>query len=313
MSPRPRRCGWLRDERGFTLMEVLISAALLTLVIGAAVAPFHVMQRTDRVTQNQADSLDNARTTIDSLSHQLRNVMGQSQLVDRAGAFDLVFETVDARFKPAGSDNARNLMRVRYCLDTANAPAAPSRGRLWEQDLTWTTASVPSTMPGTACPDTSFGTRHIVADYVTNKAGGQDRPLFAYSPGTSPLASITTIRIDLFSDRNANEAPREMRLTSGVFLRNQNGAPTASATITATGQPRQVSLNGSASSDPENLPLAYRWCDLSTTSTCDDATNVGTGQLVAYTLPGTGSRNMVLEVFDAGGLQSDYTFAANVP
>ncbi|MDX6643779.1 MAG: hypothetical protein QOD76_1741, partial [Solirubrobacteraceae bacterium] len=275
-------------------------------------APFEVLQRTDRVTQNQSDSQDNARNTVDSLAHQLRNVMGQSQLIDRANSYDLIFETVDPRFKPDGSDNARNLMRVRFCLDTSNAPADAAHGRLWEQDLTWTSAAVPSTLPASACPDVNFGTRRIVADSITNRISGQDRPLFSYSPGTSPLASITAIRIDLFTDRNPNEAPRETELTSGVFLRNQNGPPTASATLTPTGQPRQVTLNGSASSDPENLPLTYRWCDLSTGSTCDETTNVGEGQLFTYTLPGaSGARNMVLEVFDAGGLESDYTFTAN--
>jgi hypothetical protein len=239
--------------------------------------------------------------------------MGQTQLVDRAGPYDVVFETVDPRFKPAGSSNDRNLMRVRYCLDTSGGTATP--GGLWAQELRWTTAATPSTLPSSACPDASFGSRRLVAGAITNRLNGQDRPLFVYSPGTSPLASITAIRIDVFSDVKPNEAPRETRLTSGVFLRNQNGAPTASATVTATGPPRQVTLNAGASSDPENLPLTFRWCDLSTSSTCDGDTAIGTGQLYTYTLPGPSNtaRSMVLEAFDAGGLEADYTFTANAP
>jgi hypothetical protein len=303
----------LRRQEGTSLMEVLVGASLMVVVLGAALAPFEMLQRTDRTTKNQADSQDNARNTVDILVHQLRNVMGQSQLIDRASPYDLVFETVDPRFKPQTSDNDRNLMRVRYCLDTSTSPASPSNGRLWEQDLTWTSAQVPSTMPGSACPDTGFGSRRVVADAITNRINGQDRALFVYSPGSSPLASITGIKVDLFSARRPSEAPRESELGSSVFLRNQNGAPTASATVTAAGGSRQVALNGSASSDPENLPLTYRWCDLSTTSTCNDTTNAGSGQLFTYTLPGTGARNMVLEVFDAGGLESDYTFTANAP
>jgi hypothetical protein len=301
----------LGDERGVSLAEVLVAAALLVVVLGAAVTPFQLLQRTDQITQRQNESQDNARSTVDSVTHHLRNVMGQTQLVDRAGAYDLVFETVDPRFKPAGSDNDRNLMRVRYCLDASGGSTTASR--IWEQELRWTSAAAPSTMPSTSCPDTSFGSRHVVADAITNRTGGQDRPLFAYSPGTTPLASITAIRIDVFSDLNPNAAPRETRLTSGVFLRNQNGAPTASATVTATGQSRQVTLNAGGSSDPENLPLTFRWCDLSTTSTCNGETAIGTGQLFTYTLPGASNtpRNLVLEVFDAGGLESDYTFTAN--
>jgi prepilin-type N-terminal cleavage/methylation domain-containing protein len=300
-----------RDERGFTLAEVLVVAALMVVVLGAAIAPFQLLQRTDHVTQNQNDSQDNARNAVGSVTLHLRNVMGQTQLVDRAGDYDVVFETVDPRFKPEGSANDRNLMRVRYCLDTSAGTATP--GRIWEQELRWTTAATPSTMPSSSCPDPSFGSRRPVAGAITNRLNGQERPLFKYSPGTTPLASITAVRIDVFSDLRPNEAPRETRLTSGVFLRNQNGAPTASATVTATGQPRQVTLNAGASSDPENLPLTFRWCDLSTNSTCDASTAIGTGQLFTYTLPGaSGSpRNLVLEVFDAGGLQADYPFTAN--
>jgi type II secretory pathway pseudopilin PulG len=303
----------LRAESGFSLPEVLVVAALMIVVLGAAVMPFQLLQRTDRATQNQNDSQDNARSAVDTVTHQLRNVMGQTQLVDRAGPYDIVFETVDPRFKPEGSDNERNLMRVRYCLDTTGAASAPRQ--LWEQELRWTSTAAPSTMPSSTCPDTSFGSHRPVADAITNRLNGQDRPLFQYSPGTTPLASITAVRIDLFSDPRPSEAPRETRLTSGVFLRNQNGAPVASATVTPTGQPRQVALNAGASSDPENLPLTFRWCDLSTSSICSGDTEVGTGQLYTYTLPGASNspRNMVLEVFDAGGLEADYPFTANAP
>jgi type II secretory pathway pseudopilin PulG len=297
----------LRGEHGFSLMEVLIAASLMLVVLGTALVPFELVQKTQRVTENQNDSQDSARNAVEALSHQLRNVMGQSQLIDRAGAYDLVFETVDARFKPAGSNNARNLMRVRYCLNDTN----PSNGVLWRQELRWTTSTTPATMPGTSCPDSGFGNQSVVAERITNKANGQSRSIFTYSPSASPLVSITAVRFDLYSDRSVTEAPKEIRLKSGVFLRNQNGAPVAMASVTPTGQPRQVALNAGGSSDPENLPLTYRWCDLSTNATCDAVTAVGTGQLFTYTAPGTGVRNMVLVVFDAGGLESDYTFTVN--
>jgi hypothetical protein len=299
-------------------MEVQVASALLAVVLGAAIAPFVMLQKTDRVTQNQNDSQDNARTTLDTLQHQLRNVAGQGQLINRASAYDLVYETVDQTAKPAGSKNDRNIMRVRFCLDTTNVPSSVTRGVLWEQKLKWTTAGVPSSMPSsTLCPDTTWGTtRRVVADYITNKTTTTLRPavapLFAFypapsaTPTTAELQAITQVRVDLFTDRRLTEGPHESELTSGVYLRNQNGHPTASFTATpGTTGTKQIILNAGASTDPENLPLTYRWCDVTTVTTCDDSTKVGSGVQYTYTAPVAGVRKILLQVFDLGGLETD--------
>ena len=300
----------LRDESGWTLMEVIIASALLTVVLGAALAPFELMGRTNRVTQDQNDAQDNARNTMAEMTRKLRNVSGQNQLVNLAGPYDVIMETVDPKPPPAGSANTRNLMKVRYCLDTTTSGASTINGRLWEQVNRWTTSSVPTTLPSTACPDSGWGTsRRILADHVTNRATSAARPqaapLFTYFPSSSNLDTITSIRVSLFVDAHWNEPPRESELTSGIFLRNQNGTPTASFTVTA-GSPgtKKLTLNGGTSTDPEGLPLVYRWCDTTTSSICDNATKVGTGVLYTYTAPAAGTRKIVLQVFDVGGLQA---------
>ncbi|MEA2274659.1 MAG: hypothetical protein QOI98_3367 [Solirubrobacteraceae bacterium] len=309
----------IREERGLlSLMEVLLGGALMAVMLGAAITPFVSLQRTDRVAQNANDAQDNARTTLDTLEHQLRNVAGQSQLINRASKYDLVIETVDPKPIPSGSKNNRNIMRVRYCLDTTNAPASVSRGVLWEQDLRWTTAAVPSSLPSAAsCPDPAWGTSNrIAADYVTNKTTTTKRnaaaDLFVFypapsaTPTTAELQAITQIRADLFTDRRITESPLESELTTGVFLRNQNGHPTASFTATpGTAGTKQIILNAGASTDPENLPLTYRWCDVTTVTTCDETTKVGSGVNYTYTAPATGTRKILLQVFDLGGLETD--------
>jgi hypothetical protein len=299
-----------------SLMEVLVAGTLMIVMLTAATTPFIVLQKTDRVAQNQNDSQDNARSTLDALQHQLRNVAGQSQLINRASSYDVVFETVDAMGKPSGSNNDRNIMRVRYCLDITNPPASSTRGRLWQQDLRWTTAAVPSSMPSAAlCPDTNWGTTRLAADYITNRTTTTKRqavaPLFAFHPApsatptTAELQAITQIRVDLFTDLNIAEKPLETELTTGVFLRNQNGHPTASFTATpGTAGTKQIILNAGASTDPENLPLTYRWCDVTSVSTCDNTTKIGTGVNYTYTAPVAGTRSILLQVFDLGGLQA---------
>lgn len=305
----------LQDESGMTLMEVMMTAALMVIVLGAAIAPFEVLQRTERQTVNQNESQDNARNAVAVITRNLRNTSGQNQLVNLASPYDLVIETVDQSAKPAGSQNARNLMRVRYCLDTSTGGASLVRGRIWEQSYKWTTATPPTTMPSASCPDSTWGSSRILADYVTNKATSSasgkgsrrtaSAPLFNYYPNSSSLDTITSIRISLYSDRSWSQAPVETELTSGILLRNQNGAPTASFTATpGTAGSRKITLNANTSTDPEGLPLTYRWCDVTTQSLCDDTTRIGTGVLYTYTAPAAGARQIQLQVFDVGGLQS---------
>jgi type II secretory pathway pseudopilin PulG len=309
----------LGDEAGFTLMEALIASALLIVVLGAALAPFELLHRTARTTDNQNESQDNARNALAGIVRNLRNTSGQNQLVNLAGSYDMVVETVDPGSKPAGSQNSRNLMRVRYCLDTTSAGSSLTRGRIWEQSFKWTAATPPSTLPSASCPDTTWGSSsRIVADYVTNKATSAKRPaaapLFSYFPSATSLDTITSIRVTLYSDRSWTQAPGETELTSGILLRNQNGSPTASFTATpGVAGSQKVTLNAGTSTDPEGLPLTYRWCDVTTVTTCDDTTRVGTGVLYTYTSPVAGTRQIQLQVFDVGGLQSIANLTVTTP
>lgn len=305
----------LNDESGMTLIEVMITAVLMIVVLGAAIAPFEVLHRTERQTVNQNESQDNARNAVAVMARNLRNTSGQNQLVNLANPYDMVIETVDQGAKPAGSQNSRNLMKVRYCLDTTTAGASLIRGRIWEQTYKWTTATPPTTLPTASCPDTAWGSSRILTDYITNQATssatgkGSKRtgqaPLFSYYPNPNSLDTITSIRISLYSDRNWNQTPTETELTSGILLRNQNGAPTASFTATpgAAGSSK-ITLNANTSTDPEGLPLTFRWCDVTTQTLCDDTTRIGTGVLYTYTAPAAGARQIKLQVFDVGGLQA---------
>jgi Tfp pilus assembly protein PilV len=297
----------LRDERGYSLAEVLIASSLFIVVLGAALTPFELFNRTERANANQNESQENARNGMTAIVNRLRNTSGQNQLVNLASANDLVVETIDSQPKPSGSQNSRNLMRVRFCLDTTTAGL--TNGKVWEQSLRWTTATPPTTLPGASCPDNGWGTKRVAASYITNMATSTTRPttkpLFTYYPNGATLDTITSIRITLFSDRDWTAAPRETELTSGILLRNQNGAPTASfdATPGAAGS-RKITLNAGFSTDPEGLPMSFRWCDVTSNSTCDDTTRIGTGTLYTYTAPATGARQIVLQAFDIGGLQA---------
>ena len=308
----------LRDQAGMTLMEVMVAASLMVVVLSAALAPFDLIHRTERRTANQNDSQDSARSAASLMVRNLRNTSGQNRLVNLASSYDMVVETVDPQPKPAGSQNGRNLMRVRYCLDTTSTGASVMRGRIWESSFRWNTSTPPTAMPGVGCPDLAWGTSRVIADHVTNKATTSKRPapapLFSFYPSAASLDTITSIRLNLLTDRSWAEEPGETQLSSGVLLRNQNGSPTASFNATpGAAASRKITLNAGTSTDPEGLPLTYRWCDVTTQTLCDDTTRVGTGVLYTYTAPVAGARNIQLQVFDVGGLQAVAALTVTAP
>jgi type II secretory pathway pseudopilin PulG len=293
----------LASESGFSLMELLMAMTLMIVVLGATLSPFDAFQRTAATTQLQNEAQDNVRLTTEAMARALRNVQAQSQAIERASSSDLVFQTTDHLPKPGGSSNAGNIMRVRYCLDAANA----SDGRLIRQVQRWTTSSPPASLPSaSSCPDVDWGVEtRVVAEKIVNNDGG---PVPVFSYGLDSLGRVTMVRTDFQVDADTTRPPGRIALRSGVFLRNQsqNTAPTARFAAEArTGG--TVYLNGTDSSDPDGDTLTYRWCDVTTNPTCDASTQIGAGATYTYEAPGSAgsSRTLVLRVSDPGGMSHE--------
>jgi hypothetical protein len=189
---------------------------------------------------------------------------------------------------PPGSQNAWNIRRVRYCLDSSK----PEDERLLMQIQTWTTANDPGVPSTSSCPDAAWSSTRLAADKVVNRWDDQQRPVFMYTGG-SELAEINGVRTSLFLDVNPGKSPVETHLASRVFLRNQNRAPHAA--FTAVSKPNTIVLNGSPSEDPEGDNLEYDWYV--------DGTQVGSGVVFNYATTGTGTVNVLLKVYDPAGLE----------
>jgi prepilin-type N-terminal cleavage/methylation domain-containing protein len=289
----------LRREDGFTLMELMVATALLTVVIGATLGTMTQFSNQTRANQLSNDAQETARVAIDQVARELRNhgvaAPGAPQGVRLVTPTDLVFQTV-ASTMPAGSSNVRNVKFVRYCLDTGT----PTNEKLWRMDYTWTGASPPLSVPSTtACPGTAWNNTRAVADQLYNYANGQSRPIFA--------ANSTVTRIGMTAYVNANRggaasAPvREARLDSAVALRNENAAPAAAFTSVVQNN-GHVLLNASSSSDPESDPLNYQWYWDGTA--IPDATDV---TLDYQPKPFSGTHTIKVTVTDSGGLMDTAT------
>ena len=308
------------DERGFTLIEVMLVCSIFLIVLGATLTAFTAFTTNNRRGENQVDQAEDARRALDVAARQLRNLANPtvtaSTTIDRAAPYDFIFQT---------SDPAKTW--VRYCTQTS-APASPSAARLWEAESA--TATITSAMRG-ACPGAGWASARIVSSKVSNQAGGMDRDVFDYECGPAQPAScpasaaeyprITNVGIELFVDNKVGDSLREMRVSTAVFLRNQNEPPTAAATVSRKAT-QQVVLNGAAASDPEGRTLEFFWFKGTAPTSADfpdctakPAAAVGEGVTYTHTFTeAIGSTvNFWLVVRDPGCLTNTFPISVVVP
>jgi prepilin-type N-terminal cleavage/methylation domain-containing protein len=302
------------NEQGFTMVELLVATAMSLVVLALVGTSLVAYQNDTQTSTRRNDSQDIARTAVDRLVSELRNVASSRtapNLVEVAAPYDLVFQTITSSPPASGSLNSAGIARVRYCL-----PPNPSAGNTGQQVLikqteTWTSATAPTNPwpltggASTACPSapsslpggTSITTTRLV-EHVTNRIGGADRA--AFSVDDADLTRISTVGVNLFVDADPKLPPVETSLRSSAFLRNQNQAPLPSCVATPTGG-RHVLLNGGGSSDADNQQLSYEWFRVDGATT----TKIGSVGLVDWTAPTSGvSYTFRLRVTDTGGLSA---------
>ena len=277
------------SDEGFTLVEVLIAAVLMIIVLGATLTALTSFQKNTATNQRQNDGQDQARSTLDLIARDLRNlaspVLERPEAIDRNLPLDLIVQSEGRG--TGGSLNARNTMRVRFCL-------APD-GKLYRSIQTWTTAAIPNAPATTDCPGTGWTTNTVVAENVVNDT----RPIFTYN--AVGLQDITEVSTTLFVDVNPGTSPAETGLESSVYLRNQNRAPTALFSVEAVNT--SILLNASESTDPEEKAMIYSW----------KIDNVAAGSGILLTKPVTaGNHTVRLDVSD-GVLTDDETHTICVP
>ncbi len=278
----------LAREDGFTLTELLVGAMLGIIVLSASLTMLDQFRRMALRTDDRVELQDEARQVSRQLARSLRNVAPSPEfptVIGRATPYDLVFRTVDRPQADTGL-NTRNLRRVRYCLDASNS----DNGRLLEQTQRWNSQTAPTMPGGTSCPSADWGSSRLVADHLTNRSGG-DRSLWTYDQ--RPTGEITGIKLNLFLNDEPHIRSQEVALQTGVYLRNQNRAPTALFTAAPAGV-RHVLLNGSPSLDPEGDPLDYYWFV--------NGVEVGRGLIFDYAAPAGGNYVLRLDVRDPSGL-----------
>ena len=292
-----------RAHDGFTAVELVVAMTLGVGLFVAALSVLDVFQNDSRFNLLRNETQDNARTAVDRLARELRNVSAPS--VKEAGALEqaetyaLTFQTINSTpvEKVPLEGNVTDAMRVRYCLNNTN----PSDEILWRETTHWTSEKPPELPTSHACPDLNvFDWEHAeeLVTHITNRIGGQEvRPLFVYGPsGASLTSQITAVIPTVYTDLNPGGRPGERLIGTTIYLRNQNRTPVASFTATELG-PQRVYLDASESADPNGLALSYRWWD--------NGTSLNTTSQQYETPPlEKGTHTFKLEVQNPGGLAS---------
>lgn len=258
----------LNDEAGFSLIELLVGMTMMLIVFGAVLLVLQVFQKDAASDQSRNEAQASARTTIDRLSRDLRNVAspvgGVTNSLQRATPYDLIFQTVSAG-PVISSGDPTNQVWVRYCVPTGVSAAANLYRELDPPPSS--TAALPAMPTTTACPGTttSWPTQRVVVPYVSNTSDSPNHALFICgSPtltgnlcptGNTATSNIKTVEADIFVAPPS--APKEVEITGGVDLRNSLLAPVGGFNVTEVGG--HVWLDGSASYDPNGQALSYQW------------------------------------------------------
>jgi prepilin-type N-terminal cleavage/methylation domain-containing protein len=325
---QPEAIGAVGDERGFTLVELLIAMVLAVVIFGATLDVLvnytHLWTGGTQI----MDAQNSARLGIDRIVRQLRNIASpvtSPKLLERATPYDIVFQTIGS----AGVDNSTcgsNTTcdeRVRYCIPQDTNPGTPADEQVIGETQTWT-SDTPPTSPWSSdpmvtipCPDNPLPAgvtkSVVVAPYVTNRYQGRtDRPAFSFNDGSAPsnLAAVFTVQLDLFVNPTPKVASAESEVRSGAFLRNQPRSPVANFTYTDTGG-GGVLINGGTSYSLDGEDLTYAWTCTSQSCPNNSGLTLSNQGLVDWT-PGAGTYTVQLTVTDQTGLTATTTQSVTV-
>lgn len=279
--PSPlRTTATLRDERGFSLPELMIAMTIGLLIAMTMLTVFEAFDRGIDTNSKLTDAEDNGRRDVSTMVRILRDAGapspttgGTANAVIRATDNDVVVRSTSWPGESATSSGT-NIQRL--CLDTTTKT-------VWFDGRRST--SMGPEDPGTSCPSTAAGWEHsAVATKVANSA---ELPLFRI--GASPVRSIS---IRLRTDSSTTRATSALALGSGGTMR---GALPPSVT--------QDDIDVTCNYDGTGKPMLSLGADtkLKLLPTATSAITLGPGKILLSTVT---SGTVALAVTNAAGLQT---------
>lgn len=279
----------LRDEHGFTLVELLTAMACGLIVLFAAMAAFDGFQRGVASSNRLTSSEDAGRHALARMVAVVRNAGApsptsgaQPAAVTRAQPNDLVFRST--AWPGASGTGSTGTHMQRLCLDTASKT-------VWFDGLQAGTAG--PTDPGTACPSQAPGWTHKAMATKVLNSDASGKTLFRL-PATTPVRSVG---LRLLLEHGTVQQSQALELNSGGVLRGALASAVTPGDIgtdcTSDGSGKALlSLNLSGGAGSGGLTLS-----------ATNAIAVGPTKLLVNAAAGT-TTSVALTVTDALGLQT---------
>lgn len=292
----------LKDERGFTLIEMLVATTAALIIFGAAVELFTNFWDLGSRATTQSQTNAGVRRAMDRMAVQIRNATSpttNNPPVERFSNYEVVFLAPTA--SATTTNNPRGLTHMRYCLNTTGNP---NNEVIWFQTIAYSLTSQPTPPSSSACPASGWTTQAQVATNVVNAVQSPAKDLFTFATDSS--GNVIEVSINAYVDDDVTKSPSATQLQSRVVVRNLNRAP--SAGLTCAGQSNGHAIcDASTSSDPDGDSVTFSWTldgsPLATTSYRVDQSGLASGS----------SHTFAVTVTDPGGLTSSQSRSVTMP
>ena len=290
----------LRDERGLTLIEALVTIVIGIVVLGAGVGALVSFLGQSASAERRTDAQDSARLAIDQLAIQLRSAMSGGgageQPIEDVSDYSIVF-LAPAR-SPNLATNPLGLQHVRYCLGYG-AHGKPS---LFRQISPYDSGSNRNWPSSTGCPNGAWKEQLELGTDLVNASRGV--PLFTAQRDAA--GNVTSLSIEAMVDPDPVRDPPPTRLRTAVELRNVNRPPAAMLTCQPASNGHAL-CDASASTDPDGQTVSYAWA-------MNGSKLSGTGyRLDQGGLSSGSSYTFEVTVTDSGGLSATTTRSVTMP
>ena len=198
----------LREEGGFTLVELMITMAMMVMVVVVFLSVFWNVNQGVATQRERSIANDQARLAIENLDREIRsgNVIYDPAAEDLPGYGFRIYSQSNAPSRTSGSiyTNSQGFSCVEWVINDDRQLAR----RFWK--------------PGVP---TVFSSWRVLAENVVNRVDGIEVPAFTVDTVNAPRTVVVTLMVDTDTDEIVS---RPVRIQTSITGRNTTvGIPSA--------------------------------------------------------------------------------------